>query len=313
MATINNLASDMPDLQFTASMLGRTMARPTTRSWSKFKKAARYLKYEYHDVTMDEVKVLVDYSDSDWAGCKRSRRSMSGGIIVVGGAVIKSWSNRQATVALSSGRGRVLLGRESRSGVDRHQVDDEGHGLGRGHQAACRCDCSPGVVESPGDRQDSASGSQIFLVTEDDEERSDCNEEGERCVEPGRCAYQAHEFFRRCLASSAVCICIATLAFTVRSRGCRHNVTPVGFCSAFSFLFAHATQCIQFLVDLIGSSCKTVVPLTLPSLEFLLDGRFSLCLLYFQSLFLFQWRSVFFFLLVEVCVSSCEVGFFSVH
>ena len=78
-ATINCLASDRPDLQFTASMLGRTMARPTTQSWSNLKKAARYLKehprvkYEYHDVTMDEVKELVGYSDSDWAGCKRSR------------------------------------------------------------------------------------------------------------------------------------------------------------------------------------------------------------------------------------------------
>ena len=102
-ATINYLASDRADLQFTASMLGRTMARPTTRSWSNFKKAARCLKYEYHDVTVDVVKVLVGYTDSDWAGCKRSRRSRSGGMIVVGGAVIKSWSNRQATVALSSG------------------------------------------------------------------------------------------------------------------------------------------------------------------------------------------------------------------
>ena len=107
-ATINYLASDRPDLQFTASMLGRTMGRPTTRSWYNLKKAARYLKehprvkYEYHDVTMDEVKELVGYSDSDWAGCKRSRQSMSGGMTVVGG-VIKSWSNRQATVALSSG------------------------------------------------------------------------------------------------------------------------------------------------------------------------------------------------------------------
>ena len=108
-ATINYFASDRPDLQFTASMLGRTMARPTTRNWSNLKKAARYLKEhprvkcENHDVTMDEVKELVGYSDSDWAGCKRSRRSMSGGMTVVGGAVIKSWSNRQATVALSSG------------------------------------------------------------------------------------------------------------------------------------------------------------------------------------------------------------------
>ena len=61
------------------------------------------MKYEHHDVTMDEVKELVGYSDSDWAGCKSNRRSMSGGMTVVGGTVIKSWSNRQATVTLLSG------------------------------------------------------------------------------------------------------------------------------------------------------------------------------------------------------------------
>ena len=41
--------------------------------------------------------------------------------------------------------------------------------------------------------------------------------------------------FSEMLDKFAVCICIATLAFRVRSRGCRHFVTPVVFCSAFSF------------------------------------------------------------------------------
>ena len=59
-------------------------------------------------------------------------------------------------------RGRVLLGRESRSGVDRHQVDDEGDGVGRGHQAPRRCDRRTGDGESPRDWQDSASRSQIL-------------------------------------------------------------------------------------------------------------------------------------------------------
>ena len=34
---------------------------------------------------------------------------MSGGMTVVGGAVIKSWSNRQATVGLSSGEAEFYL------------------------------------------------------------------------------------------------------------------------------------------------------------------------------------------------------------
>jgi hypothetical protein len=108
-ATLNYLASDRPDLQFTASVLGRTMAKPTVQSWKNLKKAARYLKehpqikYEFHDVEADEVEQVVGYSDSDWAGCKRNRKSMSGGLATLGGSVLKSWANRQATVALSSG------------------------------------------------------------------------------------------------------------------------------------------------------------------------------------------------------------------
>ena len=45
---------------------------------------------------------LIAYGDSDWAGCKASRRSVSGGVVVLGGGFLKGWSNRQVTVALSS-------------------------------------------------------------------------------------------------------------------------------------------------------------------------------------------------------------------
>ena len=66
-ATINYLAVDRPDLQFTARMLGRTMAKPTTKSWANLKKAARYLKehpqvrYEFHEAEED-VQTVVGYS-----------------------------------------------------------------------------------------------------------------------------------------------------------------------------------------------------------------------------------------------------------
>ncbi len=46
---------------------------------------------------------MISYSDSDWVGCKTSWRIVRGGIIVLGGAAVKCWSNRQATAALSSG------------------------------------------------------------------------------------------------------------------------------------------------------------------------------------------------------------------
>ena len=48
----------------------------------------------------DSVEV---FADSDWAGCKLTRRSTSGGVLRFGNAVVKSWSSTQAVIALSSG------------------------------------------------------------------------------------------------------------------------------------------------------------------------------------------------------------------
>ena len=42
------------------------------------------------------------YGDSDWAGDRVTRRSVSGGAILFHGALVASWSRRQATIALCS-------------------------------------------------------------------------------------------------------------------------------------------------------------------------------------------------------------------
>ena len=42
------------------------------------------------------------YSDSDWAGCRDTRRSTSGGMIYFEGQVLTFWSRTQTTIALSS-------------------------------------------------------------------------------------------------------------------------------------------------------------------------------------------------------------------
>ena len=45
---------------------------------------------------------LEGYTDSDWAGCRRSRRSTSGGAILHGGHLIHHWSRTQSVISLSS-------------------------------------------------------------------------------------------------------------------------------------------------------------------------------------------------------------------
>ncbi len=44
----------------------------------------------------------VARSDTDFAGCKRTRRSTSGGAVMLGNHCIKTYSQMQDTIALSS-------------------------------------------------------------------------------------------------------------------------------------------------------------------------------------------------------------------
>ena len=82
------------------------MAHPTDLSIQALKRVGRYLegakrlvyKYPWQSASMVDI-----YSDTDWAGCGRTRKSTSGGCLVLGRHLLKSWSSTQAAVALSSG------------------------------------------------------------------------------------------------------------------------------------------------------------------------------------------------------------------
>ena len=43
------------------------------------------------------------YSDTNRAGCRKTRKSTSGGVIYFGGVAVRAWSSNQAVIALSSG------------------------------------------------------------------------------------------------------------------------------------------------------------------------------------------------------------------
>ena len=65
------------------------------------------------------------YVDTDWAGCARTRKSTSGGCVMLGAHTVKSWSSTQASVTLSSGEAELY-------GVIR------GSGMGLGFQSLMR-------------------------------------------------------------------------------------------------------------------------------------------------------------------------------
>ena len=107
-ARSNFLAQDRADVQFAVKEVARRMATPREGDWALLKRLARYLVgapravYGYGWQTDGETNNLDTYVDSDWGGCKGTRRSTSGGVIMNGYHVLKTWSSTQATVSLSS-------------------------------------------------------------------------------------------------------------------------------------------------------------------------------------------------------------------
>ena len=82
------------------------MAKPTILATIALKRLCRYLRsrqrlvlrYDYQRPTHIDT-----YSNTDHAGCARTRKSTSGGCVMVGRHIIKTWSATQACVAPSSG------------------------------------------------------------------------------------------------------------------------------------------------------------------------------------------------------------------
>ena len=104
-ARLNYMALDRMDLSFAAKEIARTMATPNRKDIPKIKRVIRYLRgtpsakliYRWQDCPSE---ILV-YSDSDWAGCQKTRKSTSGGVLMHGSHALTHWSSTQATIALS--------------------------------------------------------------------------------------------------------------------------------------------------------------------------------------------------------------------
>jgi len=105
-ARCNYVSNDRPDVNFAAKEVCRAMASPTTLSLGALKRLGRYfndrrrLVYAYPFQRADGIQV---YTDTDWAGCPKTRRSTSGGAVMLGSHCLKTWSSTQPTVSLSSG------------------------------------------------------------------------------------------------------------------------------------------------------------------------------------------------------------------
>ena len=110
----NYLAQDRPDINFATKELCREFSRPNRNSYQRLKRLGRYLigkprlvyKYDWGKGApgADTLEIFVD---TDFAGCKETRRSTSGGLCFLNGSSIKSWAKTQTTLALSSGEAEL--------------------------------------------------------------------------------------------------------------------------------------------------------------------------------------------------------------
>ncbi len=97
----NYLSVDRLDRHYACNEVRRWMAHPSEASWAALKRLGRYLAglprlvYMYRE---QEVDWLDAYTDTDWAGCPRTRKSTNGGCLLLGAHTIKHWSSTQAGI-----------------------------------------------------------------------------------------------------------------------------------------------------------------------------------------------------------------------
>ena len=111
-ARTSYLAQDRVDIQYPAKEACRAMNDPGEEDVRRLEHVTRFLqgagrlimRYDWQE----EKATLTGYSDSDWAGCRRTSQSTSGGVITIGKHYIKSWSRTQKCVTLSSAEAELV-------------------------------------------------------------------------------------------------------------------------------------------------------------------------------------------------------------
>merc|ERR1711867_90210 len=85
---------------------------PTQGDLRALRRLARYLvqapRVVWRYAWQEPVSELSVFTDSDWAGCRRTARSTSGGYVLLGAHPIKGYSVTQRCVTLSSGEAELM-------------------------------------------------------------------------------------------------------------------------------------------------------------------------------------------------------------
>ena len=138
------LSLDCPTIQFAMTGIAAGMAKPTVLHQLRLKRLVRYLvKYpveEWIFETQEQPEELQVYTDSDWAACVESRKSMSSYSIKFGKHLLDTSCAKQSIVALSSGEAEYYaITRGSAAGMMVQSILQE---IGCKTKLACLTDSS---------------------------------------------------------------------------------------------------------------------------------------------------------------------------
>ena len=108
----NYLAAERFDVQYATKECSGHMPSPRVKDWAMLMQhLVRYLKGRPRIVQrfiwQSSPCNITAYSDSAWARCRETKKSTSGGCVMIGGHVVKGWSKTQSTIATSSGEAEL--------------------------------------------------------------------------------------------------------------------------------------------------------------------------------------------------------------
>ena len=153
-ALLNYIAQDRPDIQWAVKEVLRKSSNPSQEDEVRLKRVCRYLKgipravirFEWQE-RPSRLTVLVD---ADFAGCKQTRKSCTGGAAMWGRHCLKSWAKTLPVIALSTGEaelGAVVKGATEGLGL---QAGLQDMGVDAGIQLKSDATAAIGIVSRLG-------------------------------------------------------------------------------------------------------------------------------------------------------------------
>lgn len=117
---LNFLSNTRPDLSYTVQTPSQYMKKPRDSHWKGLLHTLNYMHSTYGQgiaLSASDKIVLQAFSDSDWASCPDSRKSITGFILLLGNSPISWKSKKQSTVSRSSSEAeyRVMAAAAQRS------------------------------------------------------------------------------------------------------------------------------------------------------------------------------------------------------